>query len=104
MLSRVFADYQKDPFTGQYVNVGDRRLSVMRSTVNDNELIFDNNGFVKSVLIKDSGEFVYQIRKKYINAIGGAAGLYEFLKRELADSPTGGFYLTVFNKVFEYMN
>lgn len=44
-----------------------------------------------------------QIHKKYINANGGASGLYEFLKREL-ETTTGGFYLTVFNKVFEYMS
>lgn len=101
-LSKVFPGYVKDPSTGQYKNMGERRLSV---TISGNRLLFNNNGLVKSVLIKDCGsEFVYQIRKRYINVAGGAAGLYSFLKRELRDSATGGFYLIVFNKVFKYMS
>lgn len=103
MLTKVFANIQKDPCTGQYVRCGDRHLSIMKSSVNENKLVFSDNEKSKTVMIHESDEFVYQIRKDYINAIGGAAGLYEFLKRELADSPTGGFYLTIFNKVFEYM-
>lgn len=104
MLQATFPNYQKDLFTGEYKNIGDRVLSVVRSVADENVLLFDNGGTVKRVPVRDcGGGFVYQIRKKYINANGGASGLYEFLKREL-ETTTGGFYLTVFNKVFEYMS
>ena len=100
MLSRTFAKCELDPFTGQYKKVGNQVLSVVRSAADENTLIFDYNGTVKSVRIKEcSNEFIYQFRKKYINARGGATGLYEFLERAL-----DGLYMTVFNKVFEYMS
>ena len=100
MISRTFSKCELDPFTGQYKKVGNQILSVVRSAVDENTLIFDYNGTVKSVCVKkcDSG-FIYQFRKKHINAKGGAAGLYEFLERTL-----DGLYMTVFNKVFEYMS
>lgn len=105
MIQRTFADFQRDPFTRQYINAGDRVLSVMKSAIDENTLIFDNGrGFAKAVKVHDCGsDFVYQIRKKCINARGGAAGLYDFLQREAAYI-TGGFFLTVCNKVFEYMS
>lgn len=104
MLSMTFADYQKDLFTGQYYNAGSRTFSVIRSAIDENILLFDNGSFVKSVQVVDNGGgFVYQFRKKFINANGGASGLYEFLERE-SRTPGGGFYLTVFDKVFEYMS
>lgn len=105
MLSMTFADYQKDPFTGQYKRVGDLVYSVMQSAIDKNVLLFDNGGTVKTVKIKDADAgYIYQIRKTFIKAKGGAAGLYEFLKEEIEQSSTGGFYLTVCNKVFEYMS
>ena len=102
MIQRTFPDFQRDQFSGQYVNRGNRVFSVI--FFDENTLLFDNGGFVKSVQVKSCGsEFVYQFRKKYINACGGAAGLYEFLKREAA-YPTGGFFLSVCEKVFNYMS
>lgn len=105
MLSMTFADYQKDPFTGQYKRVGDLVYSVIQPAIDKNVLLFDNGGTVKTVKVTeaDSG-YTYQIRKTHIKARGGAAGLYEFLKKEIEQNSTGGFYLTVCNKVFQYMS
>lgn len=104
MLSLTFGNYQKDPFTGQYYNAGNRTFSVIRSAIDENILLFDCGGFVKSVRVVDQGGgFVYQFRKKYINANGGAAGLYEFLEKE-SKTPGGGFFLAICNKVFNYMS
>lgn len=105
MLSKTFADYQKDQFTGQYKKVGDLVYSVMQSAIDKNVLIFDKGGTVKTVKIKEADNgYIYQIRKTFIKADGGAVGLYEFLKKEIEQCSTGGFYLTVCNKVFDYMN
>lgn len=105
MLSMTFADYQKDPFTGQYKRVGDLVYSVIQSATDKNILLFDNGGTVKTVKVKEADPgYTYQIRKTFIKAKGGAAGLYEFLKEEIEQCKTGGFYLTVCNKVFEYMS
>lgn len=100
MISRTFPNYERDLFTGQYINMGDRVLSVIRSVADENILLFDNGGTVKRVRIEDNGGgFAYQIKKKYINAKGGASGLYEFMSQTL-----DGLYMTVFYKVFNYMN
>ena len=44
------------------------------------------DGAVKTVLVEESWEYVYGLRKSKVLAMGGARGLFDFIDKELADS------------------
>lgn len=97
MITKTFADFRKDS-TGQYKKVGYNTFAALAPT--DNYIWFYKNGLLKKVKILESDDYIYKFNKRSISAIGGAAGLYEFLKRENRYE-TGGFFHTVSNGVFD---
>ena len=103
MITFTTANYKKDETTGQYVNKGNIKYEVFFNPDSD-YILFTRNGLCKSVKVcEDHNGCVYDIKKTKINACGGASGLYNFLFDEVRNNSTGGFALTVINKVFNYM-
>lgn len=99
MITKTFADFQKDS-TGQYKKVGYNTFTVLEPE--NNYIRFYKDGKYIKVRVYDSDKYVYAFNKKSMSAIGGAAGLYEFLKYETGENGVLGFFLTVLNKVFNY--
>lgn len=102
MIEYKTARYEKDN-TGQYKRVGDNHYTVSINP-DDNMMLFTRNGEIKRIKVEqDKNGFIYDIKKTKIVARGGVSGLYNFLLAEITQNKTGGFALTVFNKVFDYM-
>lgn len=52
----------------------------------ENERIFtEHDGVTKSMKVIENGEYIYKLQKTQIKAIGGAKGLYSYMKREVED-------------------
>ena len=49
----------------------------------DNVITVTKNDITRNMKVKKSYEFIYQLRKTFINAIDGAQGLFDYLDEEL---------------------
>lgn len=102
MITKTFANYERNA-EGRYVRNGDLVLSVIKTGSVTPKLRFIRNDAAKEIkILEDLNGYIYRIKKTAIYADGGLDGFYEFLKREAAE-PGGGFMLTIFDRVFDYM-
>ena len=53
----------------------------------DDVISVTKNGITKNMKVKKSYEFVYQLRKTFINALDGAQGLFDLLDEEFYRQP-----------------
>ena len=80
---------------GKVEKVGEIKYTIIEE--GDNNLRFTNGKHEKTVPVCNSDEFVYQIRKTRINAMGGRNGLLKFMEKEPS------FRTVIAHRVFDYM-
>lgn len=67
---------------GAYVKVG----TDIHTFWYENERIFvEHDGITKSMRVIEYGEYIYKLQKTQIKAIGGAKGLYSYMKTEVEE-------------------
>lgn len=100
MISKTYADCVKNPETKQYYKTGYNTFAALAPV--GNYIWFYKNGVKRAVKILESDTYIYKFNRRSISAIGGAAGLYEFLRKE-CDYITGGFFYDVCTRVFDLL-
>lgn len=85
--------YSKD--TGKVEKMGETCYVVKKGP--NNTIVFDNGSIRKTVNVGASSDYVYDIKKTKINALGGVNGLMRLMQDE------EGLRLVIVHKVFAYM-
>lgn len=101
-IERIYTHYAKDA-AGAYAPAG---TTVYAVELDGSELIFKKAGRVRRVPVEnDNGGFVYSFRKRSIKADGGAAQLFEVMRRWSDENggSGGGFFFIVIDRVFDFM-
>ena len=86
-------EYSKE--TGKVEKIGETNYVVRKGP--NNTVIFDNGSVCKTINIGASNDYVYDIKKTKINALGGVNGLMRLMQDE------EGLRLVIVHKVFAYM-
>lgn len=97
-ISKVMTSYRKNQVTGQFEKDCEVLYRVFEPERND-LLVFEREGVKRQVKIVQNNAYIYKFNKKSIGAIGGATGLYNFLKKELEEI-TGGCFGLVCKNIF----
>ena len=88
-------EYSHSDVTGKVEKVGSTNYTITKGR--DHTIIVDNGIIKKTVSVGNSRDYVYDIKKTQINAMGGVNGLMKFLAKDES------FRLTIVHKIFDYM-